>query len=158
VPIAEPKPVEGGASQCFANACLQYLAGQVSPLPMGAEYKARFYDQPSPQVQAAFDQIRIEVWEGRSQVSSSESQTIFANLHAGGELLEGLQPFLELTLPEGGASIYQFPPTDAGGQTQLSVPPVLAQNGTLIAYRVCLQGFNADQVCASESYLIWGNP
>jgi hypothetical protein len=158
VPIAEPKPVEGGASQCFANACLQYLAGQVSPLPMGAEYKARFYDQPSPQVQAAFDQIRIEVWEGRSQVSSSESQTIFANLHAGGELLEGLQPFLELTLPKGGTTIYQFPPTDAGGQTQLSVPPVQAQNGTLIAYRVCLQGFNADQVCASESYLIWGNP
>src|SRR5690606_30618643 len=49
-PIAEPQPQEGGASQCFANACLQYRGGQVSPLPMGLEYKARFYDQPSPQV------------------------------------------------------------------------------------------------------------
>lgn len=157
-PISEPKPVEGGASQCYANACLQYSQGQVNPLPMGLEYKARFYDQPSPQVQAAFEQIRIEVWEQRSQISSSETQTIYASLHAGGQLLEGLQPYLELALPSGGTTIYQFPPTDAGGQTQVNVPPVQAQNGTLIPYKVCLQGFNANQICASDSYLIWGNP
>lgn len=158
-PISELTPRDGGgASQCYANACLQYASGLVSPLPMGAEYKARFYDQPAPQVQAAFDQIRIEVWEEHSQISSSQEQIIYANLHAGSDLLAGLQPYLELTLPDGGTSIYQFPATDAGGQTQLTVPPVQGRNGTLVPYKVCLQGFNAGEVCASESYMIWGNP
>jgi len=158
-PIAELAPrADGGASQCYANACLQYVNGQVLPLPMGAEYKARFYDQPAPQVQAAFDQISIEVWEEHSQISSAQEQIIYANLHAGSELLAGLQPYLEISLPNGGTSIYQFPATDAGGQTQLTVPPVQGQNGTLVPYKVCLQGFNAGEVCASESYMIWGNP
>jgi hypothetical protein len=156
-PIAEPKPLEGGASQCFANACLQYAGGQVAPMPMGAEYKARFYDQPSPQVQAAFDQIRIEVWEEHSQVSSADSQVIYANLHAGGELLAGLQPYLELTLPDGGSAFYQFPPSDASGLTQVTVPPVLGGNGDRVAYRVCLKGYNAEEICAGESYMLWGN-
>jgi hypothetical protein len=157
-PISEPKPLDGGgASQCFANACLQYAGGQVAPLPMGAEYKAHFYDQPSPQVQAAFDQIRIEVWEEHSQLTSADSQTIYANLHAGSELLAGLQPYLELTLPDGGTAIYQFPPSDAGGLTQVSVPPVVGQNGTLVPYRVCLKGYNANEICAGESYMLWGN-
>lgn len=159
-PISELKAGEDGkAGQCFSNACLQYLgSGQVQPLPMGAEYKGRFYDQLSPLVQATFEQIRIEVWEEHSQISSSQEQIIYATLHAGTELLAGLQPYLEIMLPDGGASIYKFPPTDAGGQTQLMVPPVQAQNGTLIPYKVCLQGFNAGEVCTNESYMIWGNP
>lgn len=159
-PISEPKlDADGKASQCYANACMQYLGGGlVQPLPMGAEYKARFYDRPAPQALDAFDQIRIEAWEEHSQVSSAQEQIIYANLHAGNQLLAGLQPYLEITLPGGGTSIYQFPPTDAGGNTQLAVPPVQGQNGTLVPYKVCLQGFNAGEVCASESYMIWGNP
>ena len=73
-------------------------------------------------------------------------------------MLAGLQPYLELSLPSGSTSIYQFPPSDAGGQTQLTLPPIRGQNGTLIPYKVCLEGFGAAAVCASESYMIWGNP
>lgn len=158
-PISELKlQSEGSATQCFANACLRYAQGEgVSPMPVGAEYKARFYDQPAPQLPIIQDEIRIQVWEDFSQISSSERQIIHATLYAGNQLLAGLQPYLEVTLPGGGTSIYQFPATDDGGQTQLGIPPIAAQNGTLITYQVCLQGFGATEVCASESFMIWGN-
>jgi hypothetical protein len=159
-PIAEIKmQADGSGMQCFANACLRYFAGGgVSPLPMGAEYKALVYDQPIIEPVAAASEIRIRVWEDHSQISSSEQQVIHASLFAGTQLLAGLQPYLELSLPGGSTSIYQFPPSDAGGQTQLALPPINGQNGTLVPYKVCLEGFGAAAVCASESYMIWGNP
>lgn len=156
-PIAEIKlQSDGTASQCFANLCLRYAQSGVTPLPMGAEYKTRVYDQPVTPAPAA-GEIRIRVWEDHSQISSAETQVIHASLFAGTQLLAGLQPYLEVSLPNGSTSIYQFPPSDAGGQTQLDLPPVNAQNGTLIPYKVCLEGFGAAAVCASESYMIWGN-
>jgi len=159
-PVAEIKMQgDGSGTQCFANACLRYVQGNgVAPLPMGAEYKTRVYDQPEVQPAAAAGEIRIRVWENHSQISSSEEQIIHASLFAGTQLLAGLQPYLELSLPSGSTSIYQFPPSDAGGQTQLTLPPIRGQNGTLIPYKVCLEGFGAAAVCASESYMIWGNP
>jgi hypothetical protein len=157
-PISEIKlQGDGSATQCFANACLRYAPdGAVAPLPMGAEYKARVYDQPALQA-ANENQMRIQVWEDHSQISSAEQQVIHASLYSGTQLLQGLQPYLEVSLPSGATSVYQFPATDAGGQAQLSIPPILAQNGTLIPYRVCLEGFGTTPVCASESFIIWGN-
>jgi hypothetical protein len=161
-PISELKLLgDGSASQCYANACLRYVnedGGRVEAMPMGVEYKARFYDQPAPEVQAPTAELRIQVWEEHSQISSAEQQIIYASLYAGTQLLANLQPYLEISLPGGGVSIYQFPPSDAGGQTQLAVPPVQGQNGTLVPYQVCVQGFGAGETCVSESYMIWGNP
>lgn len=160
-PIQEIKlQDDGGFTQCFANACLQYVraSGQVQPLPMGREYKERFFDQPAPQVANPPDQIQILAWEDHSQISSSEEQVIHASVVAGRELLAGMQPYLSISLPEGGTSLYQFPPTDENGQTQLTVPPVTAPNGTLVPYQVCLEGLDVGKVCANESYMIWGNP
>jgi hypothetical protein len=158
-PISELKlQGDGSANQCFANTCLSYsIESGVVPLPVGAEYKLRFYDQPSVENTPQQMEIRIQVWEDFSQISSAETQVIHASLYAGRQLLSSLQPYLEITLPGGGTSIYQFPITDNSGQTQISVPPIHAQNGTLIPYKVCLEGFGAQEVCASESYMIWGN-
>lgn len=158
-PVAEIKMTEdGGASQCFANGCLRYASdGTVAPMAMGAEYKARLYDQPVPQAAAPQGELRIQVWEDHSQISSQQEQVIHASLYAGNELLSGLQPYLEISLPSGATSIYQFPPSDSGGETTVTVPAIQAQNGTLIPYKVCLEGFGAAAVCANESYMIWGN-
>jgi hypothetical protein len=158
-PISELKPADqGGANQCYVNACLHYAEGiGVQPLPLGTEYKARFYDQPANEVQTQPTEIRIQVWEDFSQISSAEQQVIHATLFAGNQFLPGLQPYLEITLPGGGTSIYQFPLSDVNGQTQLTIPSVRAQNGTLIPYKVCLEGFGSTEVCASESFMIWGN-
>jgi hypothetical protein len=158
-PISELKlQGDGTANQCFTNSCLSYSQDSgVELLPVGAEYKLRFYDQPSVENTPQQMEIRIQVWEDFSQISSAETQVIHASLYAGSQLLPGLQPYLEITLPGGGTSISQFPITDNSGQTQISVPPIHAQNGTLIPYKVCLEGFGAQEVCANESYMIWGN-
>lgn len=159
-PIAELKlQADGNANQCFINACLRYSQGNgIEPLPVGAEYKARFYDdQPETVEPTQPAEIRIQVWEDFSQINSTEQQVIHATLFAGSQLLPGLEPYLEITLPGGGTSIYQFPASDSSGQTQLTIPPIRAQNGTLIPYKVCLEGFGAAEVCASESFMIWGN-
>lgn len=160
-PIQELKLQEdGGFTQCFANACLRYhrADSRVAPLPMGREYKERFFDQPALQAASPADQIQMLLWEDHSQISSSEQQVIHASVYAGRELLPGMQPYLSITLPGGGTSLYQFPPTDENGHTQLSVPPVTAQNGTLVAYQVCLEGLDVGKICANESFMIWGNP
>jgi len=161
-PIAEVKPQEDGTSiQCFANACLRYrpavFGGEITPVAMGIEYKNRFYDQPAPQLSEDLD-IRIQVWEARSQISSAEQQIVHASLFAGNQLLEGLRPYLLLTLPNGGETLYQFPPSDATGHTQVAIPAVIGQNGTLVPYEVCLEGLEVGKVCSQGSYLIWGNP
>ncbi|MDA1330543.1 MAG: hypothetical protein O3B43_05710 [Chloroflexi bacterium] len=161
-PIAEVKSQDDGSSvQCFANACLRYISetfgGRVEPVALGLEYKARYYDQPAPSLARDLD-IQIQVWEQRSQISSAEEQTVHASLFAGSQLLEGLRPYLLLTLPNGGETLYQFPPSDVTGHTQVTVPPVLGQNGTLVPYQVCLEGLETGKICVNESYLIWGNP
>ncbi|MBX3003152.1 MAG: hypothetical protein KF828_04280, partial [Anaerolineales bacterium] len=104
------------------------------------------------------DQIRIEVWEARAQVSSTEGQTIYASLHANGQLLQGLQPYLTLTLPSGETVEYIFPLTDGNGQTLLNIPPVQGQNQDLVIYQVCLDGLHDTSKCMTDSYRIWGNP
>ena len=161
-PISEVKANEDGkSSQCFENTCLSYLGGgfgRVELLPMGSEYKSRFYDKPVAQSVDEDLDIQIQVWEESSQISSSEQQVVHASLFAGSQFLEGLQPYLTLTLPNGGESLFQFPLTDARGHTQLSIPPVIGQNGTLLPYEVCLESVEIGKICASESYMIWGNP
>lgn len=155
-PIAEIRmQADGSAAQCFANLCLRYADGVVSPLPLGGEYKTRIYDQPAPQQSPG--EVRIQVWEQYSQISSQEQQVIYATLYAGSQLLTGLQPYLEVTLPAGGVSIHQFPPSNESGQTQLTLPPVQAVNGRMVPYRVCLSAFGAPEVCVHESFMIWGN-
>jgi hypothetical protein len=159
-PISEVRLMgDGNPRQCYANACLTYLGdGIVALLPIGTEYKHRYYDGTEPELSPVRQgEVRIRVWEEHSQISSREEQVIYASLFAGTKLLAGLQPYLELQLPDGGTRIFQFPPTSEGGLTQLTVPAVLAQNGTLVPYRVCLEGFGVSEVCSNESYMIWGN-
>jgi hypothetical protein len=161
-PISEVKALEQGrSSQCFENTCLSYLGGgfaRVELIAMGSEYKNRFYDQSVAQNVDENLDIQIQVWEDSSQISSSEEQVVHASLFAGSQLLEGLRPYLTLSLPNGGESLFQFPLTDERGHTQLTIPPVTGQNGTLLPYEVCLEAVETGKICASESYMIWGNP
>ena len=159
-PISEVRLMgDGNPRQCFANTCLTYLTdGIVALVPMGLEYKNRFYEGiESETLPIQQKEIRIRVWEEHSQISSREEQVIYASLFAGTTLLPGLEPYLEVILPDGGTRIFQFPPTNENGLTELTVPIVFAQNGTLVPYKVCLEGFGISEVCANESYMIWGN-
>jgi hypothetical protein len=161
-PISESKTLEsGGLTQCFANTCLRLDldgARRVVVMEMGAEYKLRFYDeQVVQQVKENLD-IQLQIWEDYSQISSAEAQTIHASLFSGSQILEGLSPYLILSIPGGGEQSYFFNPTDSSGHSQLQIPPISAQNGTLVLYEVCLESPALEKICTRDSYLIWGNP
>lgn len=161
IPISELElQDDGSARQCFSNLCLSYtpaLVTRIVPLALGLEYKRRFYDQPNPQ---AFDEdldIQIQLWEDHARITSAQQQIIHASLYAGEQLLAGMQPSLRLYLPNGSESLFHFPPTDQSGHTQLTIPAISAQNGTLIPYELCVEAPNIEKTCATDSYLIWGN-
>ncbi len=161
IPTSEiESQADGSSTQCFSNLCLRYipgLVGQVSPLKLGEEYKRRFYDQPAPQILEPELDIQIELWEDLPRITSSQEQVVHASIFSGDLLLSGIRPSLLLKLPSGSESLFQFPPTDETGHTQLTLPPVNAQNGTLIPYELCIESPSIEKVCATDSYMIWGN-
>ena len=161
IPISELELQEdGSARQCFANLCLstiQSLVAIVEPIALGQEYKRLFYDQPLPQSLDDDLDIQIQLWEDHARITSAQQQVIHASIFAGEKLLAGIQPSLRLHFPNGSESLFQFPPTDQSGHTQMTIPAISAQNGTLIPYELCIEAPNFKNVCATDSYLIWGN-
>ena len=49
-----------------------------------------------------------------------------------------------------------FPPPTATGLAQVTIPPLTdVSNGVIIPYIVCLNVPGDEQICASESFLVW---
>ncbi|KAA3646126.1 MAG: hypothetical protein DWQ07_07825 [Chloroflexi bacterium] len=155
---------EGVYRQCFANTCLDYHTAaqeglRVRPAQLGPIYKAQHYivdgsEQPPPPVQEHLD---LFLDESYPLVSSQQNQTLLVNSFNGVQAIEALQLNLTVTLPDGTQHIYLLPLTDAGGHTQITIPPIIAANGTLILYEVCTEDVDLHKVCATDSYVIWGN-
>jgi hypothetical protein len=147
--------------QCFSNLCLEGApdgAGGVvvKPQPLGVEYRDHFYfpEQISDQPVTASD-TTIQIWESFPMVSPGQEQEIGVAVLSDNKPYTGAQPVLEVTLPDGSSNVYRLPPTDQKGETYLIVPPVEAQNGTLIPYKVCLDTIGGQKFCIMDSYLIW---
>ena len=155
---------EGVYRQCFENTCLDYHTAaqeglRVRPAQLGPIYKAQHYilegiDSPPPPVQERLDLFLDEAYP---LVSSAQNQTLLVSSFNGVQPNTDLQLNLTVTLPDGTQHIYLLPLTDAAGRTQITIPPVIAPNGTLIAYEVCTEDVAQYEVCATDSYVIWGN-
>jgi hypothetical protein len=91
-------------------------------------------------------------------ITSEESQQISVGIFEDQNPLPDLEPDLTVTYTDGLSNTLVFPPTGQDGITQLDLPPVLARNGTIIPYEVCLRNLQQEEVCIQDSYLIWGNP
>ena len=99
--------------------------------------------------------VQLQVWENRLFVASDESLEVYVGVYEHNRPLQNREPVLLLTLPDGSRATYHFSPTKEDGQTMLVLPPVIAPNGTLIAYEVCLQVPGGANRCVGENYLIW---
>jgi len=64
---------------------------------------------------------------------------------------------LTLTLPDGKQEQFLLPPSDDSGRASLTVPALkpMPGNGSVIAFKVCLNVPSSQPICASDSYLIW---
>ncbi|MEJ2348836.1 MAG: hypothetical protein P8Y03_03525 [Anaerolineales bacterium] len=164
-PITEVYSYRDGIfRQCFENLCLDFdvtasADERLKPAPLGAAYKERFYNQANDFIKSqSLDNIHMQVWEGQSFVSSRDSQEIHVTVTENDVPLRNREPVLILTLPDNTRSEYHFPPTGDNGQTALTLDPISAPNGALIAYQVCLDGIGDDRLCVNDNFLIWNYP
>jgi hypothetical protein len=152
---------DGSLQQCFVNLCLQGHPGlngsiEVSPLPLGEKYRDLFYNAQAVvyDPEASLD-ITIQIWEGFPMVSPDQAQEIGVVIYGNGRPVTGLEPVLDISLPEGVHETYVLPPTDEKGESQIILEPLDEDIGTLIPYKVCVETQNAQMFCVMDSYLIW---
>lgn len=147
--------------QCFTNLCLQFnlnMEGneRLRPVPLGFEYKdkqnGRVVDFQSGQT---LEKLDMKVWERYPYVSSNNSQEINVALYEDGKPLNNFEPVLVVTMPDGSQRKAYFDPSDKTGRSAIGLAPIDAPNGTLIAYKVCLFGFEGEPRCVGDNYLIW---
>jgi hypothetical protein len=167
LPITSVFPVENGSyRQCFTNLCIDFDTSanednRIRLAPIGREYLQRYYtlEQPESFISTQnLEHVRIEVWESSTYIGSNDSQGINAAIFEGSIPLADREPALIVTMPDSSQRVYHFPPTNQSGMTYLSLPPIQAPNGTLVAYQVCLSSLTGVEFCVSDHFLIWNYP
>lgn len=102
--------------------------------------------------------VSIQVWVEHPTLGPEKEQEFGASILEDNAPLQGVQPVLVLTLPDGAAQPYVMPPTASDGQTRLRIPPIDAGNGTLIPYEVCISAPSGSKYCFRDNFLIWKTP
>jgi hypothetical protein len=163
-PLSEVFPVKSGVfRQCFKNLCLDYdlNADQVERLrlaPLGVRYEKEIFNKGADfRKSLSVKEVDLIVWEKFMRLPSGEPQEIFVLVSEDGATLKNREPVLFLSYPNSETKTFYFPPTGVDGLTSIRIPGIQASNGTLIAYKVCLMGFNGEMKCVGENYLIWNS-
>jgi hypothetical protein len=153
--------------QCFTNLCLDYHGQQtvsdlkIQPANLGIPYKGNYYARIVEKEfisSQSLENLTIKVWETKPVITSAEVQEIFVAIFQASKPVEGLNPELTLTYPDGREEFFFFRPTGPDGTSSMNIPPIAAPNGKIIPYEVCLLNLLDEQSCIGDSYLIWGNP
>jgi hypothetical protein len=163
-PLSEVFSIESGIfRQCFTNLCLEYdlkavPAERLRLAPLGARYKEEVFNKALDFREIiSLKNVDLLPWEKHMRLSAGEPQEIFVSVSEDGVALINREPILILTYPNGETQTFYFPPTGEDGVTSIGIPGIKAPNGTLIAYKVCLMGFNGESRCVGENYLIWNS-
>ena len=167
-PISERFTVGSVYRQCFTNYCLDFdpqsPAGvsPIRPSPLGNQYVNLYPDrsQAESSVTLAAKDVLLKVWEKLPRIASTEKQTINVMVKQSKDEapIQNLAVRLTVSLPDGSTGIYVLPPTGTDGATSYTLPPILAENGRLVPYKVCLMASSSPQICIEDSFIIWNNP
>jgi hypothetical protein len=153
--------------QCFTNYCLDYHMGsdvpdnlRIRPAPLGYTYKELFNHSQEANSFAETQQlheISLQVWEKHPILSSKESQEIGVGLFEGTQPLRNVEPIFTMVMPDGSEQSIYFPPTSQDGQAIINLDPIVAPNGTIIPYQVCISSMTGERFCVRDSFVIWYN-
>lgn len=154
--------------QCFEHYCLLYdhsaeENARVRMAPLGREYLLQAHGGQSEPEEAAFvfspESVHLLIQTGSPRVSAAEEQYFEMTLLRTGDQqpIANVEAALTLTMPDGRQLEYQLPPSRADGRSGLRIDPLKPppENGSVIAYRVCLNVPSSQPICYSDSYLIW---
>ena len=103
-------------------------------------------------------QINIQVWETFPMVASNQNQEIGVSVYENNDPMIGIEPDISLVLPDGSNRRYYMYPTGEDGQTRMLIEPIQAPSGTLIPYEVCIFFPGGQQLCVTETFIIWDTP
>ena len=166
-PITGIYSIENGVfRQCFTNLCIdleisELEGNRIALAPMGREYLQRFYTLEEPEgfiATQTLENVRIEVWESETYIPTDKPQQINVAIFEGSTPLANREPVLTVTMPDTRQRVYHFPPTSENGMSHITLLPIQAPNGTLIAYQVCLSSITGVQLCLTDHFLIWNYP
>jgi len=169
-PISETMKVKNNkgkevARQCFENYCLEYdpSAPQDQRTQL-ADLGKQYADLSSPAGRAGTvdNALSMKVQTDKAQVKSSESQEFYVLVYKRHSLepAAGAIARIDLSLPNGTAFTYRTQATPDNGWIRMSIPAMQdVPNGTVVAYKVCLEDAESTAIdpstCVSDSYLIW---
>lgn len=167
IPLSEPYEIgEHLYRQCFENYCLDYdnrpgVTERVGMAALGREY-LRISGLQAPQA-ASFEMtaetVQMVVSAANPRLTAEETQQFEVLLLRAHDQqpLSSVEATLTLTLPDGRQALYYLPPTDTQGRSLLRIAPLqpALPNGSVVAYRVCLNIPAEQPICKADSYLIW---
>lgn len=177
-PIAEPEQVDSGTlRQCFVNLCLERSQEEISkgatqaappsttqpaesvsvhPTALGVTYRELYYRSETQNTKPELTgELSVQLWEGYPLVASDQEQEIGVIVLSNNAPLPNVSPVLSLTRPDGQVETFTLAPTGQNGETRVTIPPLAAQNGTLIPYQVCIDTQSSRKFCVLDSYLVW---
>lgn len=149
--------------QCFENMCLIFVPDEIEglrirPEALGYVYRL-LYPPPSPAPFAtpvpAKEVVTIKIWESFPAVPSAQPQEIGAILFSDSTPYSDVALELMVILENGTRQYFTMPATDKNGRTSILLPPIVAPNGTLIEYQVCMPQSAQFKFCVGDSFMIW---
>jgi hypothetical protein len=153
--------------QCFTAYCLDYDQSapeslRVHPAPLGKRYLALFPPQGlvvKSLIPTSKD-LMLLIDEQSPMISSGEKQKINVKILQASDQtpVPNIESTLTITLPGNKRLTYTLNATDVNGDASVVIDEVVAPNGTIIPYQVCLNTGSQPPVCKQESFLIWSNP
>jgi hypothetical protein len=106
-------------------------------------------------VQGTSDKITIQVWETYPMLNPGQSQEIGVAVNKNNLPMVGVEPDILITLPDNTTREYYMYPTGEDGKTQSTLDPIVAENGRVIPYIVCVIFQGGEQLCVDDSFIIW---
>ena len=102
--------------------------------------------------------VLLQTAEKKIAISITEQQEISLNVVQRGDQspIPNLTATLTLSLPDGQPRTYTFEATDGLGNSQVTIDPIAAVNGTIIPFQVCLNlSTGTPPICTDDSFAIW---
>lgn len=165
-PISNVQALErSGMRQCFENYCLEYTPAATADMRVHMTALGIQYLQTNPLDSGlviaplySAETISLQADAALRSLNKNDPQTFSIQVsdRQKGTPLVGVTASLRLVLPDTTEIELPFPPTDAGGQAELTIDPLPnMENGGIVPYHVCLNLSSPQPICVSESYMVW---
>jgi len=147
--------------QCFKYLCLEegqdpYNKTRITPQSLGYVYREQiFNDNHKDQGIGEYQEISIHLNKRYPMISSEGEQEIIVWVFLGDKPLSNVEPILVVNAPDQTSISLSMPPTGENGESRIQLPVIIAKNGTLIPFEVCLSLPDTQKFCGRDSYLIW---